>query len=99
MSYEFARLEMLIGESGIKKLKESTVAVFGIGGVGSYSAEALARSAVGNIVLVDFDKISESNINRQIHSLRSTIGLNKAEVMEKRIKDIKYLWNISLWIF
>ena len=88
MSYEFARLEMLIGESGIQKLKESTVAVFGIGGVGSYSAEALARSAVGKIILVDFDKISESNINRQIHSLRSTIGRNKADVMEERIKDI-----------
>jgi tRNA A37 threonylcarbamoyladenosine dehydratase len=88
MSYEFARLEMLIGESGVQKLKESTVAVFGIGGVGSFSVEALARSAVGKIILVDFDKISESNINRQIHSLWSTVGLNKADVMEKRIKDI-----------
>ena len=94
MSYEFARLEMLIGENGIQKLRESTVAVFGIGGVGSYSAEALARSAVGKIILVDFDKISESNINRQIHSLRSTIGLNKADVMEKRIKDINPECNV-----
>ncbi len=88
MSYEFARLEMLIGENGIQKLKGSSVAVFGIGGVGSYSAETLARSAVGKIILVDFDKISESNINRQIHSLKSTVGLNKAEVMGERIKDI-----------
>ena len=94
MSYEFARLEMLIGESGIQKLQESTVAVFGIGGVGSYSAEALARSAIGKIILVDFDKISESNINRQLHSLRSTIGLNKADVMEKRIKDINPECNV-----
>ena len=88
MSYEFARLEMLIGENGIQKLKGSSVAIFGIGGVGSYSAETLARSAVGKIILVDFDKISESNINRQIHSLKSTVGLNKAEVMGERIKDI-----------
>lgn len=88
MSYEFARLEMLIGENGIQKLKEAAVAVFGIGGVGSFSAETLARSAIGKIILVDFDIISESNINRQIHSFKSTIGLNKADVMEKRIKDI-----------
>lgn len=65
MSYEFARLEMLIGENGIQKLKGSSVAIFGIGGVGSYSAETLARSAVGKIILVDFDKISESNKYKQ----------------------------------
>ena len=95
MSYEFARLEMLVGEEGIKKLNESTLAVFGIGGVGSYAAEALARSAVGNLILVDFDVISESNINRQIHSLDSTIGKSKVAVMSERIKSINPDCNIT----
>lgn len=88
MSYEFARLEMLIGEEGIEKLKNTEVLVFGIGGVGSYAVESLARSGIGKLILVDFDVISESNINRQIHSLNSTVGKNKVDVMEERIKDI-----------
>ena len=79
---------MLVGEEGIEKLRNSKVIVFGVGGVGSYTVEALARSGVGYITMVDFDEISESNINRQLHSLRSTIGKSKTDVMKDRILDI-----------
>jgi len=84
----FARTELLVGKDAIDILRDSTVAIFGIGGVGSYSAEALARSGVGRLVLVDHDIICESNINRQVHALSSTIGLPKVEVMKNRIMDI-----------
>ena len=84
----FARFSMMVGEDGIEKLKNSRVIVFGVGGVGSYTVEALARSGVGQITMVDFDEISESNINRQLHSLRSTIGKSKIDVMKDRILDI-----------
>ena len=84
----FARFSMMVGEDGIEKLNNSRVIVFGVGGVGSYTVEALARSGVGHITMVDFDEISESNINRQLHSLRSTIGKSKVEVMKERILDI-----------
>ena len=79
---------MMVGEDGIEKLRNSRVIVFGVGGVGSYTVEALARSGVGQITMVDFDEISESNINRQLHSLRSTIGKSKIDVMKDRILDI-----------
>ena len=84
----FARFSMMVGEDGIEKLRNSRVIVFGVGGVGSYTVEALARSGVGQINMVDFDEISESNINRQLHSLRSTIGKSKIDVMKDRILDI-----------
>ena len=84
----FARFSMMVGEDGIEKLNNSRVIVFGVGGVGSYIVEALARSGVGHITMVDFDEISESNINRQLHSLRSTIGKSKIDVMKDRILDI-----------
>ena len=84
----FARFSMMVGEDGIDKLRNSHVIVFGVGGVGSYAVEALARSGVGHITMVDFDEISESNINRQLHSLRSTIGKSKIDVMKDRILDI-----------
>ena len=84
----FARFSMMVGEDGIEKLRNSRVIVFGVGGVGSYTVEALARSGVGHITTVDFDEISESNINRQLHSLRSTIGKSKIDVMKDRILDI-----------
>ena len=84
----FARFSMMVGEDGIEKLRNSRVIVFGVGGVGSYTVEALARSGVGQITMVDFDEISESNINRQLHSLRSTIGKSKIDVMKDRILDI-----------
>lgn len=85
---EFIRTQMLLGEESIKKLKNASVIVFGIGGVGSYVCEALARSAVGKLMLVDNDTVSESNINRQLIALHSTIGKFKTDVMANRIKDI-----------
>lgn len=84
----FARTEMLLGRENVKKLADAKVAIFGVGGVGGYVAEALARSGLGNLVLVDHDTVSESNINRQIIALHSTIGMQKVDVMKQRILDI-----------
>ena len=88
MGKEFLREEMMFGEAALKRLQKSHVAVFGIGGVGSYSAEALARAGVGYLTLVDHDTVSETNINRQLCALHSTVGQNKSDVMAKRIHDI-----------
>lgn len=88
MNDRFQRLKLLIGEENFSKLTSATVAVFGIGGVGSFAAEALARSGVERLVLVDKDNIDVTNINRQIHALNSTIGRSKVEVMRERILDI-----------
>ncbi len=88
MINEFSRTALLLGEEKLNKLKNSTVAIFGVGGVGGYVAEALARCGVGHIVLVDKDVVSLTNLNRQVIALHSTIGMQKTEVMEKRIKDI-----------
>lgn len=96
MEQTFSRFTMLIGEDNIKKLENSSVIVFGIGGVGSYVVESLARSGIGTITMVDFDEISESNINRQIHALHSTIGKIKIEVMKERILDINPKCNVLL---
>lgn len=82
------RTELLIGIKGIEKLKKSTVIIYGIGGVGSYVAEGLARAGVGKLILVDPDDISITNINRQIHATRSTVGKSKVEVMKERVLDI-----------
>ena len=79
---------MLLGNGGVEKLKKARVAVFGIGGVGGYVVEALARSGVGALDLIDKDVVSISNINRQIIALHSTVGKPKTEVMAERIKDI-----------
>ncbi|MBN2504113.1 MAG: tRNA threonylcarbamoyladenosine dehydratase [Bacilli bacterium] len=84
----FSRLQALIGADKMEKLKQSTVIVFGLGGVGSFAAEALARSAIGKMVLVDYDRIDRSNLNRQLEALHSTIGQLKTEVMAKRLLDI-----------
>ena len=78
----FARTELLTGEEGLEKLKRAKVAVFGIGGVGGYVAEALARSGVGHLVLIDHDIVSKSNLNRQIIALCSTLGKYKTQVMK-----------------
>lgn len=86
--HEFSREELLIGKEGLEKLRNSKVIVFGIGGVGSYTVEALARAGVGKLTLVDDDNICLTNLNRQVHALYSTISKPKVEVMEKRIKDI-----------
>ena len=88
MENQFERLELLLGSEAIDKLKASKVAVFGIGGVGGYVAEALARSGVGSFVLVDNDTVSVTNLNRQIIALHSTVGMNKVDVMADRIRDI-----------
>ena len=84
----FSRTEMLIGAESVEKLKNSRVIVFGVGGVGGFTVEALARAGVGAIDVVDNDNVSLSNINRQILATQSTVGLNKARVAGQRIKDI-----------
>ena len=88
MENQFTRTEILIGTENLQKLKQSTVAIFGIGGVGSYTAEALARAGIGTILLIDNDKIDITNLNRQIHATHETIGKYKVEEMKKRIQTI-----------
>ncbi len=88
MLNEFTRTEMLVGEEGIRKLSSAKIAVFGLGGVGSYVAEALARCGVGSLTLVDHDTVSVTNINRQLYALHSTIGRTKVQVAKERIRDI-----------
>ena len=88
MSNQFSRTELLIGKEGIKKLQNSKVAVFGIGGVGSYVIEGLARAGIGSFILVDKDIVDETNINRQIIATTKTIGKPKAEVAKQRILEI-----------
>lgn len=83
-----ASLERLLGKPGIASLQNSHVVVVGIGGVGSWAAEALARSGVGRITLIDFDHISPSNLNRQVHALHSTLGQSKVMAMQARMMDI-----------
>ncbi|SES18863.1 tRNA threonylcarbamoyladenosine dehydratase [Salisediminibacterium halotolerans] len=88
MMHAFSRNELAIGKEGLDRLKDQTVAVLGIGGVGSFAAEALARSGVGRLVLVDKDDIDITNVNRQIHALQSTVGESKVAMMKARIADI-----------
>ena len=85
---QFSRTALLIGEEGLEKLKKARVAVFGVGGVGGYVIEALARSGVGALELIDKDVVSVSNINRQIIALHSTVGRLKTEVAAERARDI-----------
>lgn len=84
----YARNEIVLGEVKQKRLLSAHVAIAGIGGVGSFAAEALARAGVGHLTLIDHDVIDETNLNRQIHALRSTIGQKKVQVMKARIEDI-----------
>lgn len=84
----FSRTEILLGKEAVEKLQSAHVAVFGVGGVGGYVVEALARSGIGTLTLIDNDKVSLSNINRQIIALHSTIGKYKTEVAKARIADI-----------
>lgn len=77
-----------MGEKGMKRLEQSRVAIFGVGGVGSFAAEALARTGVGSIVLIDYDSIDITNINRQLHATSKTVGMLKVEVMKTRLLDI-----------
>ncbi|MDH3998529.1 MAG: tRNA threonylcarbamoyladenosine dehydratase [Desulfuromonadales bacterium] len=84
----FDRLELLLGEAALKRLQQASVAVFGLGGVGSHAVEALVRGGVGHLTLVDFDSIDISNSNRQIHATVETIGQPKAAVMAQRCRSI-----------
>lgn len=88
MEQPFSRTELLIGEEGIQRLRRASVAVFGIGGVGGYVVEALARSGVGRLDLIDPDRICESNLNRQILATVSSLGRYKVDVARERIRDI-----------
>ncbi len=88
MQEQFSRTQLIIGTPAMDKLEQSRVAVFGIGGVGGYAAEALARSGIGSIDIIDHDKVCLSNINRQIIATTKTVGQYKVDVMEQRIKDI-----------
>lgn len=96
MLNEFSRTEILLGEDGIDILSSAKVAVFGLGGVGSYTVEALARCGIGSLTLVDHDTVSITNINRQIYALHSTVGRAKTQVARERIRDIdeKILVNV-----
>ncbi|MDF2674049.1 MAG: dinucleotide-utilizing enzyme [Clostridiales bacterium] len=84
----FSRTELIIGSEGMDKLKNASVAIFGVGGVGSYTAEALARCNIGKLILVDDDVICLTNINRQLHATTKTVGRDKVDAMAERIKDI-----------
>lgn len=90
-----ARTIQMIGEAGMEKLKAAKVLIVGVGGVGSYATEAIARAGVGTITVVDGDEVAESNLNRQLIALASTLGKNKAELMAERIKDINPSCNVT----
>ena len=88
MLNQFSRTQLLLGQDGMEKLKNARVAVFGVGGVGGYAVEALARSGVGALDLIDDDKVCLTNINRQIIATRKTVGKDKVDVAEERVHDI-----------
>ncbi len=88
MVHSFSRLELQLGVEEVQRLRKSTVVVLGVGGVGSFAAEALARSAIGRLILVDYAVVDVTNINRQIPALSTTIGKSKVEIMMERILDI-----------
>lgn len=88
MLHKFSRTELIIGEEGLAKLTAAKVAIFGIGGVGSYTVEGLARAGIGKLVLIDYDDICLTNLNRQLHALHSTVGESKVEAMKNRVLDI-----------
>lgn len=98
--HQFSRNELAIGKDGVKRMADMTVAILGVGGVGSFAAEACARSGIGRIILIDKDDVDITNINRQLVAYLSTIGRSKTEVMKERIQDInKDCEVISLHMF
>lgn len=97
MSEIFSRFELLVGKNSIDTLSKKTVAIFGVGGVGGYVTEALARSGVGNFVLVDNDYVSITNINRQLLATHSSLGKAKVEVAKERILDINPNANVTIY--
>ncbi len=94
---QFARTEQLLGTFAMEKIKRSRVAVFGLGAVGSFATEALARSGIGYLRLVDFDRVDASNINRQLFALNSTIGQEKASLARDRVLDINPLCEVAVY--
>ena len=97
MKEELLRTAMLLGEEAVEKLTRARVAIFGIGGVGGYTLEALARAGVGQLDLIDSDTVSRSNINRQILATQSTVGLPKVEVGKRRVLDINPDCTVRTW--
>lgn len=97
MIHEYSRTEMLLGKEGMLRLRRASVAVFGVGGVGSHCIEALARSSVGRLLLIDNDTVSLTNINRQSIAYHSTVGRYKTEVMKERIRDIDPETQVETW--
>ena len=97
MLNQFSRTELLIGKENLEKLKRAKVAVFGIGGVGSFVVEGLVRAGVGNFILVDDDKICLTNLNRQIQATRKTVGKYKVDVMQERILEINPNANVTTY--
>ena len=95
MLNQFSRTELLIGKEGVESLQNAKVAIFGLGGVGSFVMEGLVRAGVGNFVLVDDDKICLTNLNRQIIATRKTIGKYKVEVAKERILEINPKANVE----
>ncbi len=97
MENQFSRTELLIGRESLQRLQKARVAVFGVGGVGGYAVEALARSGIGALDLIDHDKVSLTNLNRQIYALHSTIGKYKTDVARERILDINPQAQVNIY--
>ena len=97
MSEQFLRTEMLLGRDAIEKLHSARVAVFGLGGVGGYAVEALARSGIGSLDLIDSDTVSVSNLNRQILATHSTVGMLKVDAARQRVLDINPACNVKIY--
>ena len=97
MLEQFLRTEMLLGSDAIQRLQNARVAVFGLGGVGGYAVEALARSGVGSLDLIDSDTVSVSNLNRQILATHSTVGMLKVDAAQNRVLDINPACNVKTW--
>lgn len=93
----FSRTELIIGSAGLRRLAEAKVAVFGLGGVGSFAVEALVRTGVGKLVLVDHDRVNKSNLNRQLIATRDTVGRLKVEVMAERIESINPAVSLDIY--
>ena len=96
MLNQFSRTELVIGKEGVEKLNNTKVAIFGLGGVGSFVLEGLVRAGIGNFVLIDDDKICLTNLNRQILATRKTVGQPKVEVAKQRILDINPDANVEI---
>ncbi len=96
MLHEFSRSELIIGTDGLEKLKNSKVAIFGVGGVGSFTVEALTRTGIGHLVLIDDDCVCLTNLNRQLHATRKTVGKPKVEVMRDRVLEINPKCDVTI---